>query len=88
MPASSRRLSPCGLPRQHLLLRVGARVPCSSAQGPGSIVDVLALRADVMAQQATALRALVAGAFQARADRRPTAGAARALAAPRFLPAG
>jgi NitT/TauT family transport system substrate-binding protein len=76
-------------PIRSQLLRYGARELFSSAQVPGLIVDVLAVRADVVSHQATALRALVAGVFRAQADWQQHSAACAALMSPRLrlLPA-
>jgi len=50
------------------LLALGARRLFSSAEAPGLIVDVLAVRAEVVDHHGPALRSLVAGLFRARAD--------------------
>jgi NitT/TauT family transport system substrate-binding protein len=55
-------------PVRSQLMQQGARPLFSSAEAPGLIVDVLAVRADVLAEQAAAVRTLVAGLFRARAD--------------------
>jgi len=75
-------------PVRSLLLALGARVLFSSAEVPGLIVDVLAVRADALPAHTSAVRALVAGLVRAQADwlRDPTAAAP--LMAPRLrLPA-
>ena len=62
----------------------GAQVLFSSADVPGLIIDVLAVRADVLPAHATALRALVAGLFRAQADWLRDPAAAAPLLAPRL----
>lgn len=71
-------------PVRSLLLRQGARELFSSAQVPGLIVDVLAVRADVLPQQGDALRALVAGILRAQADWQRDPATCAALMAPRL----
>jgi NitT/TauT family transport system substrate-binding protein len=74
-------------PVRSLLLGQGARVLFSSAEVPGLIVDVLAVRAEAMAPQADALSALVAGLFRAQADwRRDPAAQAPLMSARLRLP--
>lgn len=69
-------------PMRSQLLRQGARELFSSAQVPGLIVDVLAVRADVVPQQGEALRALVAGVFRAQDEwRREPAACASLMSA-------
>ena len=51
-----------------VLLAQGARRLFSSADAPGLIVDVLAVRAEVADHHGPALRSLVASLFRARAD--------------------
>lgn len=68
-------------PVKSRLLRAGAQVLFSSAEVPGRIVDVLAVRADVLPTHGPALRRLLAGHFQARAAfRADPAGCAPLLA--------
>lgn len=76
-------------PIRSQLLRYDAHELFSSAQVPGLIIDVLAVRADVLPQQADALRALVAGVFLAQADWQRDAAGCAALMSPRLrlLPA-
>lgn len=75
-------------PVRSRLMQQGARPLFSSADVPGLIVDVLAMRADVLAYQAAAVRTLVAGLFRARADWLRDAAAQAPLVAPRLqLPA-
>jgi len=75
-------------PMRSLLMQQGARPLFSSAEAPGLIIDVLAMRADVLAAHASAVRALVAGFFQARGDWLRDAAAQAPLIAPRLhLPA-
>lgn len=71
-------------PMRSQLLQQGARELFSSAQVPGLIVDVLAVRADVVPQQADALRALVAGVFRAQDEWRRDPAACAALMSPRL----
>ncbi len=71
-------------PARSLLMRQGARPLFSSAEAPGLIVDVLAMRADVLAEHAAAVRALVAGLFRARGDWLRDATAQAPLMAPRL----
>jgi NitT/TauT family transport system substrate-binding protein len=76
-------------PVRSQLLGQGAQVLFSSADVPGLIVDVLAVRADAVPRQAAALSALVAGLFRAQADwrRDPTAQAPLMAARLRLPPA-
>ena len=66
------------------LLRAGARRLFSSAEVPGLIVDVLAVRAEALQTHADALRSLVAGVFRARADWLQAPAALAPLLAPRL----
>lgn len=69
-------------PVKSRLLAAGASVLFSSAEVPGRIVDVLAVRADAMAPHAAGLRRLLAGHFRALAQfRADPAGSAPMLAA-------
>jgi NitT/TauT family transport system substrate-binding protein len=67
-----------------LLMQQGARPLFSSADAPGLIIDVLAMRADVLAAHARSVRALVAGLFRARDDWLRDAAAQAPLIAPRL----
>ena len=71
-------------PVRSLLLAQGARVLFSSADVPGLIVDVLAVRADALPTHAAALAGLVAGLFRAQAEWRRDPAAAASLLAPRL----
>lgn len=76
-------------PIRSQLMQQGARALFSSADAPGLIVDVLAIRADVSDGQASAIRNLVAGLFRARGDWLRDAAAQAPLLAPRLqLPPG
>lgn len=66
------------------LLRQGARRLFSSAEVPGLIIDVLAVRAEALQTHAVALRSLVAGIFRARADWMEAPADAAPLLAPRL----
>lgn len=66
------------------LLRQGARRLFSSAEVPGLIVDVLAVRAEALDSHDNALRGLVAGIFRARADWLQAPTALAPLLAPRL----
>ena len=66
------------------LLDQGARRLFSSAEAPGLIVDVLAVRAEAVDSHGPALRSLVAGLFQARADWLGDPASTAPLLAPRL----
>lgn len=66
------------------LLRLGARRLFSSAEVPGLIVDVLAVRAEAVDSHGPALRDLVAALFRARSDWLGAPAAMAPLLAPRL----
>jgi NitT/TauT family transport system substrate-binding protein len=66
------------------LLAQGAHRLFTSAEAPGLIVDVLAVRAEVPDTHGPALRALVAGLFRARADWLAAPAAMAPMLAPRL----
>lgn len=66
------------------LLRSGAKVLFDSSRIPGRIVDVLAVRSDVVAEQGVHLRMLLEGYFRARGYMRDNMRHAAELMAPRL----
>ncbi len=71
-------------PMRSLLMQQGARPLFSSAQAPGLIVDVLAMRAGALVEHGAAVGALVAGLLRARGDWLRDAAAQAPLMAPRL----